>query len=46
MLTLVLPPRYTNDTNIVRKAALAQGWDVQHLSNWRAPETWSLDYEK
>ena len=39
MPTLVLPPRYTDDTNIVRKAAIERGWDIERLSSWRAPDT-------
>jgi ATP-grasp domain, R2K clade family 2 len=35
---LVLPPRYTEDTNALRKAAIDRGWDVERLPSWRAPE--------
>lgn len=38
MPTLVLPPRYTEDTNRVRKAAMDADWDVERLSGWRAPD--------
>jgi hypothetical protein len=36
MPTLVLPPRFTDDTNLVRKAAIEAGWEVERLSGWRA----------
>jgi ATP-grasp domain, R2K clade family 2 len=39
MPTLILPPRYTVDTNLVRKAAIKAGWDVERLQSWRVPET-------
>ena len=37
MPTLILPPRFTDDTNLVRKAAIEAGWAVERLSGWRAP---------
>jgi hypothetical protein len=37
MPVLVLPPRYTQDTIALRRAALAAGWEVERLSGWRAP---------
>lgn len=37
MPTLILPPRFTDDTNLVRKAAASVGWTVERLSNWRVP---------
>jgi hypothetical protein len=37
MPTLVLPPRFTEDTNLVRKAAIEAGWDVERLSGWQPP---------
>lgn len=39
---LILPPRYTDDTNLMRRAALAQGWGVERLTRWRLPEGWSV----
>lgn len=39
MPTLVLPPRYTSDTNAMWKAAIAAGWEVERLPNWRPPES-------
>lgn len=38
MPTLILPPRYTEDTNLVRKAAIARGWRVERLTSWRVPQ--------
>ena len=35
---LVLPPRYTNDSIALWRAAIARGWDILRLQNWRAPE--------
>lgn len=35
MPTLVLPPRFTEDTDEVRKAALAAGWQIERLRSWR-----------
>src|SRR5579872_966921 len=37
MKTLILSPRYTPDSISLRNAALAAGWDVERLVNWRAP---------
>ncbi len=42
MPTLVLPPRFTDDSNFVRKAAIEAGWAVERLQGWRAPE-WPRD---
>jgi hypothetical protein len=33
--TLVLPPRFTADSNAVRGAALQAGWRIERLSSWR-----------
>ncbi|MDB4778349.1 ATP-grasp domain-containing protein [bacterium] len=38
MPTLILPPRFTDDTNLVRKAAIHAGWKVERLPSWRVPE--------
>jgi hypothetical protein len=35
--TLVLPPRFTEDTDAVRRAALAAGWAIERLRSWRVP---------
>jgi len=36
--TLVLPPRFTDDSNALWRAALDAGWDIERLSGWRASE--------
>jgi hypothetical protein len=38
MPTLVLPPRYTEDSIAVSKAAVRAGWEVERLVNWRVPD--------
>jgi hypothetical protein len=35
--TLVLPPRYTSDSNAIRAATLPAGWAVERLASWRVP---------
>jgi hypothetical protein len=37
MPTLVLSPRYTDDSRTLRTAAVAAGWGVERLGGWRAP---------
>lgn len=37
MPTLVLPPRFTPDSDAVRAAALRAGWRIERLASWRAP---------
>jgi len=44
MPTLVLPPRYTDDSNLMRRAAIEAGWNIERLPGWRAPE-WLRDCE-
>ncbi len=39
MPTLILPPRYTVDTNLIRRAAISAGWEIERLRSWRA-EKW------
>lgn len=39
MTTLVLPPRYTPDSNVLWKAAVEAGWSVERLAGWRPPES-------
>lgn len=36
--TLILSPRYTEDSSLVRDAALAAGWRVERVQGWRVPE--------
>ncbi len=44
MPTLVLPPRFTDDSNLLRKAAIEAGWEVERLSGWRpSPELRQVD---
>jgi hypothetical protein len=38
MKTLILPPKYSEESNRMRKAALAAGWKVERLTSWRVPE--------
>ncbi len=38
MPTLILSPRYSDDSIKMRRAAIALGWDVMRLSGWRCPE--------
>jgi hypothetical protein len=37
MPTLVLPPRYTPDSNALWKAAIDAGWETERLQGWRIP---------
>lgn len=38
MPTLVLTPRYTEDSRALWKAAAAEGWAVERLNGWRVPD--------
>lgn len=38
MLTLILSPRYSDDSIKLRRAAVALGWDVMRLASWRCPD--------
>ena len=38
MPTLIFTTRYTDDSQILWKAAGQAGWQVERLTNWRAPE--------
>lgn len=38
MPSLVFTPRYTDDSQLLWKAACAAGWQVERLSNWRVPD--------
>src|SRR5262249_11244792 len=38
MPTLILSPRYSDDSITLRRAAIALGWDVMRLASWRPPE--------
>src|SRR6185437_3069651 len=36
--TLILSPRYSDDSITLRRAAIAVGWDVMRLASWRCPD--------
>jgi hypothetical protein len=36
--TLILPPRYTEDSIALRNAAFDMDWEVERLHGWRVPE--------
>ncbi|MEM0997346.1 MAG: ATP-grasp domain-containing protein [Bacteroidota bacterium] len=38
MKTLILPPKYSEESNRMRKAALTAGWKVERLTSWRVPD--------
>lgn len=38
MPTLILSPRYSDDSIKLRRAAVAHGWDVMRLASWRCPD--------
>lgn len=38
MPTLILSPRYSDDSITLRRAAIDLGWDVMRLASWRCPE--------
>jgi hypothetical protein len=38
MPTLILTPRYSDDTQALWKAAAARGWSVERLGRWHVPE--------
>ena len=43
MPTLILSPRYSDDSITLRRAAIALGWDVMRLASWRCPEDFEPD---
>src|SRR5438270_5083787 len=43
MPTLILSPRYSDDSIKLRRAAIALGWDVMRLAGWRCPEDFEPD---
>ncbi len=45
MSTLILPPRFGEDTNAMRRAALEQGWRVERFSGWRGPQGGAVEPE-
>ena len=38
MPTLILTPRYTEDAQLLWRAAGRLGWNVERLRSWRVPE--------
>jgi hypothetical protein len=38
MPTLILSPRYSDDSITLRRSAIALGWDVMRLASWHCPE--------
>ena len=36
--TLILPPRYSDDSNALWRAALKLGWPIERLQSWRVPD--------
>ncbi|MFC9964913.1 ATP-grasp domain-containing protein [Nocardia ignorata] len=38
MSALILSPRYSEDSRVMRAAAIRAGWNVVRLTNWRVPE--------
>lgn len=38
-LTLILPPRFSDDSNALWRAAIALDWNIERLQNWRVPES-------
>ena len=43
MPTLILSPRYSDDSIRLRRAALALGWDVARLAGWHWPDDLDAD---
>jgi hypothetical protein len=37
--TLILPPRFSDDSNALWRAAIALDWNIERLQNWRVPES-------
>lgn len=43
MPTLILSPRYSDDSITLRRAAIALGWDVMRLASWCPPEDFEFE---
>src|SRR3954471_20902843 len=43
MPTLILSPRYSDDSITLRRAAISLGWDVMRLASWRCPDGFEPD---
>jgi hypothetical protein len=39
MPTLILTPRFTEDSQLLWKAAIQLGWDIERLTNWNIPDS-------
>ena len=39
--TLILPPRYSDDSNALWRAAIALDWNIERLQSWCVPEEFS-----
>ncbi|BCM93471.1 hypothetical protein IAD21_05362 [Abditibacteriota bacterium] len=37
MTTLILPPRYSDDSNTLWRTAIRLGWNIERLQSWRVP---------
>ncbi|RYX84296.1 DUF4343 domain-containing protein [bacterium] len=43
MPTLILPPRFSEDSNTLWRTAIELGWDIERLQSWRVPEGFRPD---
>src|SRR4051812_44564750 len=43
MPTLILSPRYSDDSIRLRRAAISLDWDVMRLASWRCPDGFEPD---
>ncbi len=41
---LILPPRYTDDSNALWRAAVRLDWEIERLQSWRVPEDFYATY--
>lgn len=41
---LILPPRYTDDSNALWRAAVRLDWEIERLQSWRVPEYFYATY--
>ena len=41
---LILPPRYTDDSNALWRAAVRLNWEIERLQSWRVPEDFTATY--
>jgi len=45
MPTLILPPRFSDDSSALWRAAIARGWDIERLQSWRVPDDFPREGE-